>query len=103
MATEVARSINGVRIRLTDERWRHIVQNHDDLAAYYDDVLRALESPEWVLRGHKGALMAVRAFGRGRYLTVAYRETTTTDGFVATAYFARSIDRRRIIWPRRPQ
>ena len=28
-------SRNGVPIRLTEERWFHIVENHDDLAGYY--------------------------------------------------------------------
>ena len=32
-------SINGVPIRLTEERWFHIVENHDDLAGHFDDVL----------------------------------------------------------------
>ena len=29
----------GVPVRLTEERWFHIVENHDDLAGYYDQVL----------------------------------------------------------------
>lgn len=39
---DVALSVDGVPIRLTDERWVHIVENHDDLAGYYDDVLEAV-------------------------------------------------------------
>jgi hypothetical protein len=35
---DIAISKAGVPIRLTDERWHHIVENHDDLAGYYDDV-----------------------------------------------------------------
>lgn len=85
-------------IRLTDERWRHIGGTHDDLAAYYDDVLAAIESPEWVLRGSGGALMAVRGFGRRRYLVVVYREVGQRDGFVITAYFTASFNRRAIVW-----
>ena len=40
----------GVPIRLTDERWVHIVENHDDLAGYRSDVLQTIESPDVVLR-----------------------------------------------------
>jgi hypothetical protein len=29
-------SVVGVPIRLTYERWFHIVENHDDVAGYYD-------------------------------------------------------------------
>ena len=41
----------GVPIRLTDERWFHIVENHDDLAGYYDQVLEAVEDPDFILQG----------------------------------------------------
>jgi len=36
---EIAISVNGVPIRLTDERWEHIIDGHADLANYRDDVL----------------------------------------------------------------
>jgi hypothetical protein len=48
---DVAFSKNGVPIRLTDERWFHIVENHDDLAGYYDDVLQTIEDLDLILRG----------------------------------------------------
>ncbi len=35
---DIAISKSGVPIRLTNERWYHIVENHDDLAEY-DEVL----------------------------------------------------------------
>ena len=37
---DVAISVEGVPIRLTHERWFHIVENHDDLAEYDEVVLR---------------------------------------------------------------
>jgi hypothetical protein len=36
---ETVNSIHGIPIRLTDERWVHIIENHDELAGYYDNVL----------------------------------------------------------------
>lgn len=45
------RSRGGVPIRLTEERWFHIVENHDDLAGHYDDVLETVENPEVILQG----------------------------------------------------
>lgn len=39
---QVARSVNGVPIRLTYERWYHIVENHDELASYFHDVLETI-------------------------------------------------------------
>ena len=44
---DVAISKAGVPIRLTDERWYHIVENHDDLAGYYDEVLLTVEDPDY--------------------------------------------------------
>lgn len=97
---DVALSINGIPIRLTAERWFHIVENHDDLAGYYDDVLDTVADPDLVLRGYRGALIAARGYGRKRYLTVVYREVSQDDGFIITAYFTSKIDRKKAIWRR---
>jgi hypothetical protein len=91
-------SINGVPIRLTTERWFHIVENHDDLAGYYEDVLDVVENPEFVVPGHRGSLIAIRNYGHQRYLAVIYREVSAQDGFIITAYFTDKIDRKRSIW-----
>ena len=99
---DIAVSTNSVPIRLTDERWRHIVGTHDDVSAYYDEVLAAIESPERVLRGSGGVLMAVRGFGRRRYFVVVYKETSRRDGFGITAYVTSRINRGPTIWPTRP-
>lgn len=95
---DIAYSVNGVPIRLTAERWFHIVENHDDLAGHYDDVLSAIENPDLLLRGHRGALIAVRGAGPGEYLAVVYKQVSTDDGFVVTAYFTSKIERRKAIW-----
>lgn len=95
---DIAYSIDGAPIRLTAERWFHIVENHDDVAGYYDEVLGTVEAPEIILPGHRGALMAVRAFGHRRYLVVIYRQLSGDDGFIVTAFFTDSIDRRKALW-----
>jgi hypothetical protein len=98
--TETAISPRGVPIRLTDERWFHIVENHEDMAGYYDDVLETIEDPEWILAGHRGTEMATRSYGHERYLVVIYRRISSLDGFVITAFFTKDIDRKRAIWKR---
>lgn len=50
----IAYSVNGVPIRLTYERWYHIIESHDDLAGYFYDVLETIEKPDLVVRGKKG-------------------------------------------------
>ena len=97
---DIAYSVDGVPIRLTVERWFHIVENHDDLAGHYDDILRTIEEPDFILRGYRGTLIAVRGLGRRRYLAVVYRQLSPEDGFVITAYFTSRVERRKAIWKR---
>lgn len=95
---DVAISVEGVPIRLTHERWFHIVENHDDVAGSYEDILDTVENPDLVLRGYRDSLVAVRSYGRQRYLMVIYRQVSGDDGFIITAYFTRKIDRRKAVW-----
>ena len=97
---DVAYSIESVPIRLTYERWFHIVENHDELAGQYDNVLATLEDPEWVLRGYGGSLIAVRGAGKRRYLMVVYKQLSKKDGFVITAYFSSKLNKKEILWRR---
>ena len=98
---DLAYSIENVPIRLTHERWFHIVENHDDVAGYYDEVLATIEDPDLVLRGYRNSLVAVRGFGKSRYLKVIYKQVSSEDGFVVTAYFSRKLERKKVIWKRR--
>ena len=97
---DIAYSVNNVPIRLTAERWYHIVESHDDVAGHYDDVLQAVEDPDFVVKGYRGSLIAVRGAGLRRYFCVIYRELNQDDGFVISAYFTSHINRRRIVWRR---
>lgn len=97
---EDARSVNGVGIRLSSERWTHIVESHSELAGRLEDVLDAISAPDWVTEGYRGALVAYRPLGRGRSLAVVYRETSASDGFVVTAFITRSARREPKLWPR---
>jgi hypothetical protein len=63
----------------------HIVENHDDMAGHYDDVLETISDPDLVLPGYHGSSIAVRNYGRRRFLFAIYREPSGDDGFVITA------------------
>ncbi len=97
---DFAFSVEGVPIRLTSERWFHIVETHDDLAGYYDEVLETIEKPDVVLHGYRGSLIAARNYGYKRYLMVVYRQLSKNDGFIITAYFTSKIDRKKAKWKR---
>jgi hypothetical protein len=79
------------------------VENHDDVAGYFDDVLITVEDPDFILRGYRGALAAVLSLGRRKYLTVIYRELSRNDGFIIPAYFATQISRNLILWRKEQQ
>ncbi len=98
---DIAHSVHGVSVRLTHERWYHIVENHDDLAGRFHDVLDAIESPAFVVRGNEGTLKAARNMARKKWLVVVYREVTRNDGFVITAYTLDGRPKGDIVWPRR--
>jgi hypothetical protein len=97
---EIAHSVNGVPIRLPEERWLHIVENKPYMRAYYERVLTAVENPSRVLRGYAGALIAVLPIGRRQFLNVVYREVSRQDGFIITAFVSRTINRSNTIWPK---
>lgn len=100
---ETIKSKNGVPIRLPDERWFHITEEHSEMAGYYFDVLEALEEPEVIYEGNAGELFAVKELEKDKYIVVIYKESTEKDGFIITAYLTRrkaQLDRRRKLWQR---
>lgn len=100
---EVAHSKNGVPVRLTEERWFHITEEHSEMAGLFFEVLEAIEDPEAIYKGRCEELLATRETEPGKCLTVVYRELSETDGFVITAFLTtriRQIERRPRLWPR---
>ena len=53
---DVAKSKNGVPIRLTEERWIHITEEHSEMAGYYFEVLETVEEPEAIYEGKMGSV-----------------------------------------------
>jgi len=100
---DIIESRNNVPIRLTDERWRHIVEAHDDLASYYEDVLAAVEEPDYVIRGYENALIALKEIKKGKFLAVVYKEVSKEDGFIITAYFTSKlkVEKEVILWQKK--
>jgi hypothetical protein len=98
-----AKSVNNVTIRLPDERWVHITEEHAEMAGYLYDVLEAVQEPLAVFEGKEGELLASREIEPGKYLIAVYREVNQADGFIITAFLTKrfkKIQRRNKIWPR---
>jgi len=94
-------SKSGVPIRLTDERWAHITEEHCELAGLRSEVVETVSQPERILLGGDGERLAIRELGEGKHLVVVYREQAD-DGFIITAFLTRrvrSLEKRRQVWP----
>ena len=100
MILGTADSVNGAPIRLTDERWDHILYRRLEMASFIETALDAVGDPEYILRGHKGTLIAVVHLGERSYLNVVYRELSQTDGFIVTARIEPQLHKSKIIWRR---
>jgi hypothetical protein len=95
-------SKRGILIRLTDERWAHITEEHCELAGLRLEVLETIANPSRILAGHRDELLALREVSPGKHLVVVYRELEN-DGFVVTAFLTtrtKSLDRRVQVWPK---
>jgi len=100
---EIVKSRNGVPIRLTEERWFHITEDHSEMAGYFFEVIETLQEPDAVYESKSGELLATKEIEFGKYLVVIYKEISKEDGFVITAFLTRKIrqlERRTKLWPR---
>ncbi len=99
---ETVQSKNGVPIRLPDERWIHITEEHSELAGYYFEVFETVNEPQAVYEGKLGELIAVKELETGKFMVVVYKEVSKEDGFIITAFLTkriRQIERRNKLWP----
>ena len=93
-------SKNGIFIRLTDERWAHITEEHCELAGLRLEVMETVKDPSQIFAGNLGELIALREMEKGKYLVVIYRELQR-DGFIITAFLTKrikSLSRRKLLW-----
>ena len=93
-------SKNGIPIRLTDERWTHITEEHCELAGLRLEVLETVENPSKIFQGSQDEFIALREVETRKFLAVIYREFDL-DGFVITAFLTKrikSFNRRKQIW-----
>ena len=94
-------SLNNVLIRLTEERWTHISEEHGELVQMQQQILDTVAKPARILAGGAGELLAIQEIESGKWLVIVYRENND-DGFVITAFLTRrerSLNRRKQLWP----
>ncbi len=83
-------SKNRIPIRITDERWQHIISRHPEMIGERERLIETIGSPDLILEGDAQAMLAVRHYKQtkitSKYLIAVYKETMQQDGFVLTAY-----------------
>ena len=96
-------AVSGIWIRLPEKRWQHIVEEHPELEDLRQEVLFTVGRPLKVLAGSRGELLAIREMRPGKFLVVVYKETSSNDGFIITAFLTRRIgqlEKRVVLWPK---
>ena len=94
-------SRNSVLIRLTEERWAHISEEHAEISELQWEIMQTIRDPVRIVQGNARELLALRELELGKYVVVVYREVPG-DGFVITAFLTRrirSLERRKQLWP----
>ncbi|HLG29655.1 MAG TPA: hypothetical protein VI387_05535 [Candidatus Brocadiales bacterium] len=99
-------SKNGKKIRLTAERWSHIVESHDYMAGNQDMVFESLEDPDKIISGGKKEFIAIKHYDKTsiseKHVIVIYKEEDK-GGFVITAFMTskpEKIIKKGVIWKR---
>ena len=84
-------SRNAVPVRLTADRWQHIMYRHPEMVEQRERVLETLAEPELIQQGDYGELLAIRSYPEtpltSKYLVVVYREVDQKDGFILRSCF----------------
>jgi len=88
------RSTDNVIIRITKERWKHVITRHP-LEKHLQEVLATISTPERIFvppEGYPLQKMALKTFtyltqkGLAPNLVVHYKELSSEDGFLITAF-----------------
>ena len=100
-----AKSKNKISIRLTDERFNHIIRSHPEVSkSDYLTILKTIGEPDIIFAGFRKELSAVkRQKSKNRWFVVIYKEEIK-DGFVITAYVTTDTKwllKKKIIWSKK--
>ena len=95
---------NGIKIRLTSERWSHIVESHDYMAGNQDVMFETIENPDLTVSGGQNEFIAIKHYAETsiseKHVVVIYKEEEN-DGFVITAFMTSKPERflkKEVVW-----
>ena len=94
----------GRAIRLPEERWRHILSDHGEMALMEETIGETLSDPDEIMRDAKDPV-AVRLYYRwfyglpvGDHRICVVVKVFNGDAFVLTAYVVSHFKRSEVIW-----
>ena len=102
--TWTAKDYAGRVVRLTDERWRHIL-DHPEMSRQKRRVRETLKEPDMVFTSHRDSSVYLyfRFYPRSpvgrKYLMVAVK-ILEADAFIVTAFFTDEIKGGSQLWPK---
>lgn len=91
-------------IRLTAERWSHIVEEHAELAGLREEFSQRSPMPRRSLKALLANCWPCEPMAPGQRMIVVYREAGLRDGFFIAAFLTSQPDRiarRNQSWPRK--
>lgn len=98
-------SVKNVPVRLTQNRWGHIIKRHPEMNHQKEKLSETIANPDFIQEGDFGEFLAIKFYEdtplTSKFLVAVYKEIGNLDGFVITAYFTnKPSDRRKILWKR---
>lgn len=93
----------GIEIRLSEERWIHIIERHPETTEQEALIEETISTPDIIQEGSKGELLSIKKFKKtpiteNKYCVVIYKYENNS-GFIVTAYFTRRPSfRRKLVW-----
>lgn len=100
---EILRDHQGRKIRLTDERWTHIIE-HPEMNGQRERLIETLSTPDTIIATAKDE--SIHTYHRfysttpvtQKYLIVAVK-VLEDDAFVVTAFYSSRQKKGKVIWP----
>jgi hypothetical protein len=97
-----------VPIRITQERWLHVVEHHDYMAGNLEKVIETIEDPDYLVAGSRGEKLALRCYSETpiseKHVVAVYKEVNREDGFLITAFMTsqpETILKKGVLWQKR--
>jgi hypothetical protein len=94
------------RIRLTDERWEHIMSDHPEMFGQLEKISETVSSPDCIMMSRTDD--EVELFYRyyhstpvkDKFMCVVLK-VTKNDLFIITAYFTDTVKRGEVLWQKK--